>query len=476
MTNLDLSLLNQASVNVFGDVMLDKYWLGDCKRVSPEAPVPVIQVQGETLKPGGAANVAVNITKLGGNAKLFGVCGEDEAGTTLQHLVQAQGVTSHLSRAPHQPTITKLRMLAQHQQLLRADFEAFFELPVYQKAIAACIQALPQAKALLISDYGKGHVNELHTLIKAARAHNCWVVVDPKSTDFNVYRGAHIITPNLRELEAVVGPCPDEATIVAKGTELLTQFDLTALLITRGAQGMTLLQKDSAPVHQPTHAREVFDVTGAGDTVIATLTTALASGYEIVDAVRLANIAAGIVVGKVGTASVSQEELMHILKPRKPFQQKILTQTELLEEITKAKHKGKKIVMTNGCFDILHVGHITYLEEAKALGQILIVAVNDDDSVKRLKGKTRPINTLSARMSVLAGLASIDFVVPFSEDTPAKLIEAIAPNILVKGGDWQISQIAGADSVLARGGEVCLIDIVEGYSTTKIIKDIGELP
>lgn len=473
--NIDLALLNQANVLVFGDVMLDKYWLGDCQRISPEAPVPVIRVKAETLKPGGAANVAVNITSLGADAKLFGVCGEDEAGTALQHLIQAQGVVSQLSRAAHQPTITKLRLLAQHQQLLRADFEAFFDPATYKKAINACMHALPSAQALLISDYGKGHVAQMQELIIEARNKGLWIVVDPKSSDFEVYRGAHIITPNLRELEAVVGPCPDESTLVTKGMELLHALDLTALLVTRGSQGMTLLQKDEPPVHQPTRAREVFDVTGAGDTVIATLTTALAANINLVDAMRLANLAAGIVVAKVGTAAVTQEELARLLNPSIPHQEKMVTQERLHDEIVKAKAQGKKIVMTNGCFDILHVGHITYLEQAKALGHILVVAVNDDASVKRLKGDTRPVNTLAARMEVLAGLSSIDWVVPFSEDTPEALIGAVAPDVLVKGGDWQVSQIAGAAGVLARGGEVCIIDTVEGYSTTKLIKHIEAL-
>jgi D-beta-D-heptose 7-phosphate kinase/D-beta-D-heptose 1-phosphate adenosyltransferase len=238
---------------------------------------------------------------------------------------------------------------------------------------------------------------------------------------------------------------------------------------------MTLLQKDEPPVHQPTRAREVFDVTGAGDTVIATLTTALAAKINVVDAMRLANFAAGVVVAKVGTAAITQDELNRAINPSIPHQQKVVTPATLLDEIAKAKAQGKKIVMTNGCFDILHVGHITYLEQAKALGHILVVAVNDDASVKRLKGDTRPVNALNARMEVLAGLSSVDLVAPFSEDTPEVLISAVAPDVLVKGGDWQIHQIAGGAGVLARGGEVCTIDTVEGYSTTKLIKHIEAL-
>lgn len=473
--NTDLSQLNNAHVMVFGDVMLDKYWSGDCKRISPEAPVPVIQVQREQLKPGGAANVAVNITHLGAKADLYGVIGQDDEGKHLIDLVKAQGVHAHFQQSSNQPTITKLRLLAQHQQLIRADFEAFFDKSVYLQAIVACKQALPTAQALLISDYGKGHASEMGTLIQDARAAGLWVVVDPKSSDFSWYRGAHVITPNLRELEAVVGPCPDHASLVEKGTHLLRQLDLTALLVTRGPQGMTLLQKDAPPIHHPTKAREVFDVTGAGDTVIATLTTALAAGFSLADAMELSNIAAGIVVGKVGTASVSQSELSRILRPSIPSEQKLMDQQTLLSAVHEAKAAGKKIVMTNGCFDILHVGHISYLERAKAMGHKLIIAVNDDDSVRRLKGKERPINPLKARMMVLAGLAAVDWVVPFCEDTPAKLIEAIAPDILVKGGDWSIEQIAGADSVLARGGEVCTIAFVEGYSTTQTVTHIKRL-
>ena len=329
---------------------------------------------------------------------------------------------------------------------------------------------LPSVETVILSDYGKGTLAGIADFIKEAIAQGKHVIVDPKGTDYQRYAGASLITPNMAEFELVAGPCADENEIVAKGHALRDQLGLGAVLITRSEHGMTLLQPDVAPMHVPTEAREVFDVTGAGDTVIATIGTALAAGKNLVAACKLGNVAAGIVVGKFGTATVTSLELERALHFSGGAPSAVLAEQDLLHRVQEAKAAGKRIVFTNGCFDILHVGHVRYLEAAKSLGDMLVVAVNDDDSVKRLKGEQRPVNVCSDRMHVLAGLKSVDWVVRFSEDTPELLIKKILPNILVKGGDYQPENIVGYDAVKNAGGEVIALDFHEGYSTTKIIE------
>jgi D-beta-D-heptose 7-phosphate kinase/D-beta-D-heptose 1-phosphate adenosyltransferase len=306
----------------------------------------------------------------------------------------------------------------------------------------------------------------------AANQQNIPVLVDPKHTDFSVYRGAFLITPNFKEFQAVVGPCSSEEEIQQKGQKLLHDHNIHAILVTRGERGMTLLQKDLPAYHLLTRAKEVFDVTGAGDTVIATMAAALAAGYSLTDSMMLANTAAGIVVGKLGAATVSVSELRYVLKAALS-KEGVLDQSNLLLAVKEAKQRGEKVVMTNGCFDILHPGHIAYLEEAKALGDRLIVAVNDDASVRRLnKGPGRPINSLESRMAVLAGLSSVDWVVPFSQDTPESLVNVILPDVLVKGGDWAVEQIAGSHAVLKNGGQVKSLMFHDGFSTTNVVTRI----
>ncbi|MFN7097634.1 MAG: bifunctional D-glycero-beta-D-manno-heptose-7-phosphate kinase/D-glycero-beta-D-manno-heptose 1-phosphate adenylyltransferase HldE [Gammaproteobacteria bacterium] len=464
----------QARVLVFGDIILDRYWKGDTQRISPEAPVPVVHVKLHDNRLGGASNVALNIHSLGAQVKLFGFCGVDEAGESLEHLLTHHQIESELLKIPGLSTITKLRVLSMNQQLIRLDFEQRFDHVDKEPLIKACIKEFKHAQALILSDYGKGGVNNLQDLIQAARKAELPVLVDPKTQDFNTYRGATLITPNLKEFEAVVGACPDEETIVSKGNKLLADFDFEAVLITRGAHGMTLLERNQPPFHLAANAREVFDVTGAGDTVIAVTAAALAGGASVLHAVTLANTAAGIVVGKLGTASVTVPELVTALDEMHEGIFGALTEEKLLDEVRHAKAKGERVVMTNGCFDLLHSGHVMYLEEAKKLGDRLIVAVNDDASVKRLKGEGRPLNALKRRMAVLAGLRSVDWVVSFSEDTPQRLISSILPDVLVKGGDWQVHQIAGAKEVLANGGEVKILGFEEGISTTAIINKMKE--
>ncbi|MGC8854384.1 MAG: bifunctional D-glycero-beta-D-manno-heptose-7-phosphate kinase/D-glycero-beta-D-manno-heptose 1-phosphate adenylyltransferase HldE [Halothiobacillaceae bacterium] len=472
---LELPNFTRAHVLIAGDVMLDRYWHGSTSRISPEAPVPVVRVEGDEWRVGGAGNVALNVAALGAQATLAAPVGEDEAAQTLRTLLLAHKVTHHLVSVSHYRTTTKLRVLSRHQQLIRLDFEE----PAPKEAAAALPervqQVLDQAGALVLSDYAKGALQQAQTMIQQARAQGVPVIVDPKGTDFARYCGATVLTPNLGEFEAVVGVCASEHELIERGERLRDHLDLHALLITRSEHGMTLLEQGHPPLHLPARARDVFDVTGAGDTVVATLASALAAGVSLREATAWANLAASIVVGKLGTATASVEELRAAAHEHTPLPTGIMDEARLLEVVARARKAGERIVMTNGCFDILHPGHITYLAQARALGNRLIVAVNDDASVRRLKGLERPINPLDHRMQMLAALKAVDWVVPFSEDTPERLICTLLPDILVKGGDYRIEAIAGAPCVQAQGGEVKTLSFVDGHSTTGLIARIREL-
>lgn len=471
---MDLHVPNfhQAQVLVFGDVMLDRYWQGPTSRISPEAPVPVVKVQDIENRAGGAGNVALNIATLGAKAALFGITGDDENANDLEYMLNTKGVNCGFLRHSSSPTITKLRILSRNQQLIRLDFEeAFNEVdlaPIYQQFD----QQVADAGAVILSDYNKGALTDPQRLIQAARKSGTPVLVDPKGTDFSPYRGATLITPNLAEFEAVVGYCKDDETLLAKGKALLEEHDLTALLVTRSEKGMTLIQRDAEPLTLPTRAREVYDVTGAGDTVISVLATALAAGESLEHATALANIAAGIVVGKLGTATVTSDELRSDIRSEQHGGAAFFDEDELMQLVRECKERGETLVMTNGCFDIIHPGHVQYLKEAKTLGDRLLVAVNSDESVSRLKGPTRPINPLDHRMAVLAGLESVDWVVPFTEDTPERLITKVLPSILVKGGDYKIEEIAGGEAVMDAGGEVIILSFKDNCSTSAIVKRI----
>lgn len=464
---------SRARLLVAGDVMLDRYWSGPTQRISPEAPVPVVRVRADDTRPGGAANVALNIVALGAQVKLMGVIGGDEAGAILSQQLAAAGVFGEWIEAPSLPTISKLRVLSRNQQVLRLDFEESFAVEGgfdRGEFLTRFDALLDECDAAVLSDYGKGSLIDAQQLIAEAQAARKPILVDPKGTDFTRYRGATLLTPNMAELEAVVGPCPDEATLVAKAELLRIELELSALLITRSERGMTLIRPGRLPLHLPAEAREVFDVTGAGDTVIATIATALAAGEDLSDAVRFANIAAGIVVGKLGTATVTPAEIVE--RTRQPLSgaDGLVSETFLLARVAAAHARGQTVVMTNGCFDLLHLGHVRYLEAARKLGDLLILAVNDDDSVRRLKGEGRPLNPCTDRMGVLAALRSVDYVLPFSEDTPARLIAAVLPDVLVKGGDYRPDQIAGGDVVTANGGKVVVLDFHAGYSTSATLE------
>lgn len=471
LDDLDFS---SARVLVVGDVMLDRYWHGATSRISPEAPVPVVHVREDEYRVGGAGNVAVNIATLGGQVGLVGLVGDDAAAQTLRERLQASGVESSLVAQAGAHTITKLRVLSRHQQLIRLDFEDAFAPEVGQRVPQAVQAVLAGQKALILSDYAKGCLQQAPALIALARQAGIPVVVDPKGTDFSRYRGATVLTPNLSEFEAVVGRCPDEATVLARGERLRDELDLQALLITRSERGMLLLERGQPPLNLPTRARDVFDVTGAGDTVVAMLATGLALDLPMAEATNLANHAAGIVVGKLGTATVSRDELRQAMQEHAPLPTGVVTEAELIELRQRCRAAGERVVMTNGVFDLMHPGHLHYLQQARALGDRLIVAVNDDASVKRLKGETRPVNPLPHRMTMLAGLGAVDWVVPFSEDTPERLICAVLPDILVKGGDYRVEQVAGGTCVQQAGGQVRILDFVDGHSSTRLIAHIKE--
>lgn len=457
-------------VLVVGDTMLDRYWQGPTKRISPEAPVPVVQINDQSLAPGGAGNVAVNIASLGIGVDLLAWVGEDENADLLQELLQKSQVDCHFERLAERPTTTKLRVLSQHQQLIRLDFEDLDSTVRSTELLERFTQLLPAAEVVILSDYGKGLLAQPQPFIEAARALGKPVLVDPKKNDFHEYRGASLITPNMKEFEAVVGPCRSDAEIERCAREQIAQHELGALLVTRGEKGMSLIEKDQPVRHFPTHAREVYDVTGAGDTVIATLASGLAAGLPLSQAVLLSCAAAGVVVGRVGTASVTLSDLYRESGSDNQLQNKLIDLPHLLPLRQQLRQQKQRFVITNGCFDLLHTGHVSYLQQARALGDVLVVAVNSDDSVQRLKGPSRPVNSLADRMQMLAALQAVDYVVSFADDTPAALYQALEPDLLVKGGDYQVHEIAGHEYA----AEVKIIELVPGKSSTAIIKKIEE--
>lgn len=459
------------NVLVIGDLMLDKYWHGSTDRISPEAPVPVVKVKNVDIRAGGAANVALNIAALNSSVHLGGLVGRDAEAGELEAVLIERNVKLSLLQSDTSPTISKLRIMSRHQQLLRLDQEEVFSAADAQKVAEQMAGWLMDVKVVILSDYAKGTLQQCSALITQAIDAGCKVLIDPKGTDFSKYRGATLLTPNMSEFEAVVGQCHSEEDVVSGAASIIRDYQLEALLVTRSEKGMTLFFPDREPVYFAANAQSVFDVTGAGDTVIATLAAGLASGLNLPDAVEIANIAAGIAVSKLGTETVSLTELNAAIERYFGDEyQKVVQEDQLLTLLQRAKASGQSIVLTNGCFDILHPGHVSYLTQAKKLGDKLIVAVNSDASVSRLKGPSRPINDLEHRMHVLGGLASVDWVVPFEEDTPARLIEALMPDVLVKGGDYTVDQIAGADVVLAAGGDVKVLNFEDGYSTTGIIQ------
>lgn len=460
--------------------MCDVYLWGDIDRISPEAPVPVFESMRRQQVLGGAANVAANLQALGCEVHLLGAIGGDEAGQCVRGLLQQQGLgTSWLLDDATRPTTEKTRLVAHQQQVLRLDKEN--RTPLSRELVARALDhiatLLPQVDGVICSDYHKGVCTPalLQPLFDMAQKAKRPVVVDPKSQDFTIYRGATVLTPNTLEVERASGMRLDTPDDLPQAVDrLLQQSQSQGILVTQGKDGMSLFHPPQAPSHIPAQAREVYDVTGAGDTVIAAFSMAFFSGLSFLEAARVANLAAGIVVGKMGTAVVTREELLNALQPQTPLaNRKLLRRDELVTARQSLRHQGERVVFTNGCFDLLHAGHVQYLQAARALGDRLVVGLNADASVRQLKGPHRPIVPQAERAQVLAALACVDYVTIFEEPTPLQLITALQPDVLVKGGDYKAATIVGHDEVVARGGQVHIVPYVAGLSTTEIIAQIA---
>lgn len=458
-------------VLVVGDVMLDRYWRADANRISPEAPVPVASIKDTHDRAGGAANVALNIASLGSQVTLLGVVGEDAEGVSLQSLLEQNHIQSRLITSDRIRTTSKIRIVSRNQQLIRLDFDD----KAHSCVSEVCQQftnSINDASVVIFSDYGKGVLSDAQTMIQLATDAGKRVIVDPKGSDFSVYKNASVVTPNYSEFCAVVGECDSEQEIYDKAKKLCEVNKFEALLITRSEKGMTLVMQDGRVSNFPAQMREVYDVTGAGDTVISAFAMSLAADNNFEQAAQVANIAASIVVSKFGAATVTAEELTQGMLNYEYPSSKLISSESLLKRIEDTHAKGKEVVFTNGCFDVLHKGHAHLLREAASLGDMLIVALNSDDSVSRLKGEGRPVNNLQDRAEMLSYFSSVDWVVSFEEDTPEELIKLLSPDVLVKGGDYVPEDIVGSEFIKQQGGQVKVIPFVDGYSTSKIISSI----
>lgn len=473
--------LSKARVLVLGDVMLDRYVYGSVDRMSPEAPVPVLRQESQRAMAGGAGNVARNIAAFGGKVVLIGLVGDDDAGRELSAMLADEpGIASRLIVDHGRVTTVKTRFVASRQQLLRVDGEtAKPATGVAAEALRTALDAaLGSVDIVLLSDYAKGVLGD-ETLQRAmARIHGAGkrLVVDPKSRDFRRYTGADLLTPNRGELAAATGITgEDDDSVASAARQAMKAANVGAVLATRGERGMTLVAGDAPPLHLSAEAREVFDVSGAGDTVIAVLAAALAVGADLPQAARLANTAAGIAAGKLGTAVVHAADLLGALQARDVLasEAKVVALETALERIQRWRAAGEKIAFTNGCFDLIHPGHVSLLSQARASADRLIVGLNSDASIKRLKGKDRPVQNETARGIVLASMGAVDLVLLFEEDTPIELIRAVRPDVLVKGADYRVDQVVGADVVQAAGGKVLLADLLPGHSTSGTIARAG---
>jgi D-beta-D-heptose 7-phosphate kinase/D-beta-D-heptose 1-phosphate adenosyltransferase len=467
-----------ARVLVIGDIILDKYVVGAVQRLSPEAPIPVLRPHEARATLGGAANVALNIATLGGHATLIGVVGDDAAGEETARLIAATpGIEPALVIAKGRPTTAKTRFMAGTHQLLRLDEEttAALDTATADALLARVSAALQDATVVILSDYAKGVLCDgvLPRVIEMAIARDRPVVADPKREDFTAYRGVTVLTPNEHEARAAtrIGVEHDQAADKA-GRMALEATGGAAVLVTRSAKGLTLVRRDLPALHLPTQAREVADVSGAGDTLVATLSVALAAGAELPDAARVANVTAGISVGKLGTATVSQQEVLDALhlEDLAATDRKIANRTDAVARVASWRTRGLRVGFANGCFDLIHPGHVRLLSEARANCDRLVVALNTDASVQRLKGQTRPVQNEVSRATVMASLAPVDLVTLFDEDTPLELIRLLRPDVLVKGSDYTVETVVGADLVQGWGGRVLLVTLREGHSTTVTIK------
>jgi D-beta-D-heptose 7-phosphate kinase/D-beta-D-heptose 1-phosphate adenosyltransferase len=468
-----------------GDVMLDRYIHGDIARISPEAPVPVIRL-GETRELlGGAGNAAHNIATLGGRAILVSLVAEDGPGDTIRRIVKGvPAITPAFAATALRPTICKTRFIASGQQIVRADEESQLRIQsIEEDALLTQIEAnLGHAQALLLSDYGKAVLSRkvLTQAIAGAHTRGIPVFVDPKSNDFSHYRGATCLTPNLKELaQASKMPVADESEVVAAALKVMVEAQAEAILVTRSEHGMLLVETDGTVRSLPARAREVFDVSGAGDTVIATMALAHASGMALKDAMNVANAAAGVVVSKFGTATVTVAEILQEMEDQDEGDRSdvgaVISVSRAAALVARWKQRGLTVGFTNGCFDILHPGHVSLLKAARAECDRLIVALNSDASIRQLKGPTRPINDLTTRAQMISAIRYVDCTVAFDAETPLDLIRRLVPDVLVKGGDYSVDTVVGADVVQAEGGRVHIVELVPGKSSTEIISRVGAL-
>lgn len=484
-SNTDLIKLNfsSAKILVVGDVMLDQYWHGETSRISPEAPVPVVKINRTENRPGGAANVAANLVALGCDVKLLGAMGHDSAAEILTNLLQKQNIPHGLVGSPGFSTIVKLRVLCRHQQMIRLDHEDDIQSislenlrPVYD-SYASVVE---QYKVVCLSDYAKGVLHNPRPYIEVAKAFGVPVIVDPKNKDFGVYRDAHIVKPNLAEFQGIVGKCNSLEILEERARNLLQICGIKNLVITRGADGISVVPLDGPATHLPACSGEVFDVTGAGDTVLAVLAAALSTNMELDKAAHISTIAAGLAVAKIGTSSVSMQELKQAMHKAKSLPMGVLQPEVLRDVIKQSQARGEKVVFANGCYDLLHHGHINFLERAKSLGDRLVVALNTDESIRRLKGANRPMYNVQQRMAVIAALKAVDWVVPFSEDRPGQIVEYLNPDILVKGDEKfktidEIPPGEGVEHVLRNGGSVQLIGRTPECSSSQMLERFEEI-
>lgn len=466
-----------ASVLVVGDVMLDRYVFGDCQRISPEAPVPVVKVSKRQDKLGGAANVARNIAHLGGKVELLGVIGDDDNAELFTSILEKEAIQHSLCVQAQSPTTTKLRVISRQQQVVRVDFEERSTVLAAQTLRDTFDKVVGKHDVVIFSDYDKGALQFIEEMIQSAKKHKKVVLADPKQPDLAAYSGADVITPNLGEFIKAGGNASSESLLQDSAQKLMHKHKIASMLVTRSEKGMSAITKDSKHDIAAVQ-REVSDVTGAGDTVIATLAMGLAINLSFNDAAELANTAAGIAVSRIGAVAVHIDELAaQVISNHGRLRQSESEITNALANIQTLKTAGRKIVFTNGCFDVLHAGHVSYLERAKELGDYLIIGLNNDESVTRLKGSSRPVNTFEHRAKVLSGLRCVDLVLSFgskTDDTPLQLITDIMPDVLVKGGDYTLETIVGAREVQANGGDVCIIEFVDNCSSTRIIEKLAE--
>jgi D-beta-D-heptose 7-phosphate kinase/D-beta-D-heptose 1-phosphate adenosyltransferase len=480
--------IGRPTVVVVGDAMLDRYVFGGISRISPEAPIQILRVAREEERPGGAASVAHDLAALGARVRLVALAGADESGRALRKLLTLGGIdATGLVETDGRATTLKTRMVARgaahsvSQQVLRVDREDTAPLRAAERKrlLESVRKALRGAGALVISDYAKGVIDEesAPAVIAAARKAKVPVIVDPKGRDYARYRGATVLTPNRKEAFEATGIDPSgEAGAEAAGRRLIELTDVDAAVITLDKDGMAIVPRNGPAVLVPTTPREVYDVTGAGDVVAAVLGLALADGRTLSDAVALANVAAGVEVGKVGAAPVSRDEILHALGAQSPSAHRVVDVPTLRRELSALRAAGKRVVFTNGCFDILHAGHARYLHEARREGDVLVVGLNSDGSVKRLKGAGRPVVGQDDRAELLASLDSVDYVVVFDEDTPERLVRDVEPDVLVKGEDWKTKGVVGREFVEARGGKVVLVKLLAGRSTTSIVERVRKRP